>query len=312
MSYKIKLSERLDEGIRRIGLEQIDAAVKRLRGHGDPASVVHATRKTLKKLRSLLRLARPGLPQAVYSEENARYRDIGRLMSGARDAQVMSEMLESLHESSDGRTKAAIGAVRTRLSMLVKRSAAAAGTGTVAETPELFAEVRSRLAEGRVAMEELPIESGRLHVAFDGMEMVYRRARRAMNHAFTTLDDVDMHEFRKQAQHHWRHMQLVSAAWPEFFDARVVTARNLSQILGEVHDLAVLQKFLESATDARLTKRQRDIVFEVAASRQSDLRQDAYALAHRLFAEPPGAFRDHVVVYWQAARDEPPAALAAE
>jgi hypothetical protein len=59
MPYRFKLSEPFDEGVRRIGLQQIDRAIGELEAALKAGGQVHATRKTLKRIRALLRLARP-------------------------------------------------------------------------------------------------------------------------------------------------------------------------------------------------------------------------------------------------------------
>ena len=295
----------MSEAVRRVALAEIDTAYAALASPPERHKGVHDSRKCLKRLRSLLVLIKPGLPEPVFLSLTERLRTIARGLAPARDAAALLDAVDKFAKAEGEGEATPIPALR---SWLQERRQAAKHSldGSTA------ADAMRGLFALRPAMANLAVYPDDFSSIAKGLRDSYRGGRKAFARAFATGNDEDFHEWRKTLQHHWRHMQLVSAAWPEFFDARVVTARNLSQILGEVHDLAVLQKFLESATDARLTKRQRDIVFEVAASRQSDLRQDAYALAHRLFAEPPGAFRDHVVVYWQAARDEPPAALAAE
>lgn len=312
MSYRLKLSDRFAESVRRVGREQIDAALPRLRAPGEPAAIIHATRKSLKKIRALLRLARPNMPQDAYAAENARYRDIGRRLSGVRDKHVMLETLDDLHERAEGRTQAALAVARTRIAGSAGRRKGQPSDAASADVAALFGEVERDLEAGRQAMADLPVAGGRRPAAFEGVEDIYRRARRAMIHAFTTLHSEDLHEFRKQVQHHWRHMQLVAAAWPEFFEARVATARRLSQLLGSDHDLAVLIAELDGPEAPRLTDNQRASITEFALSRQAALRQDAYVLGQRLFADPAGTFREQVVRYWQTASSEPPAEVAAE
>ena len=89
-AYKLKKGESLGEGLLRMARGRAEDAIDRLRdGGGDPAAEVHETRKDMKKLRSLLRIARGGVGEDLYRRENNRFRDAARSLSGARDAEVM-------------------------------------------------------------------------------------------------------------------------------------------------------------------------------------------------------------------------------
>ena len=69
MTYRFKLQEPISEGVRRIGLEQIEIAAAKLASKDDVASCIHDARRCLKRLRALLRLIRPGLAETVYRRE---------------------------------------------------------------------------------------------------------------------------------------------------------------------------------------------------------------------------------------------------
>ena len=54
---------------------------------------------------------------------------------------------------------------------------------------------------------------------------------------------------RKAVQWHWRQMSLLGRAWPDEFAVRVTAARELSQMLGDDHDLAMLIDVTARAED---------------------------------------------------------------
>ena len=66
MAFRFKLAEPFEEGCKRIAREQIERAQCQLKGSGDPVVAVHETRKSLKRLRALLRLIRPALGEEAY------------------------------------------------------------------------------------------------------------------------------------------------------------------------------------------------------------------------------------------------------
>ena len=59
------MSYRLEDGIRRIVAEELDDAIAGLRAGDDRDTAIHEARKSLKKARSALRLARTDLPAST-------------------------------------------------------------------------------------------------------------------------------------------------------------------------------------------------------------------------------------------------------
>src|SRR5262245_16918299 len=61
---------------------------------------VHETRKSIKRLRALLRLYRGALGHALFGLEDSRLRELGRSLGGARDAVALRESLERLTQAA--------------------------------------------------------------------------------------------------------------------------------------------------------------------------------------------------------------------
>src|SRR3954451_9294391 len=97
MGYRLQLDRPLPEALRAAAVERLETATGRLAGYAErPEAAVHGARKDLKKTRSLLRLARPGMPAKTYRRESRALRDIGRSMSAGRDAVVMVHTVDAL------------------------------------------------------------------------------------------------------------------------------------------------------------------------------------------------------------------------
>ena len=77
-TYRLKRSESVDSGVRRIACEQIDEALEHLTQMSaeDSRSAVHEARKNAKKFRGLVRLVRPAL-RDHYSVANEDVRERG-------------------------------------------------------------------------------------------------------------------------------------------------------------------------------------------------------------------------------------------
>jgi hypothetical protein len=94
MSYQLDPAAPMSEDLRRVAFAEIELA------HGALAAApperhtgVHDTRKCLKRLRSLLLLARPGLPEPAFATLYDRLTTIARGLAPARDAQALYRCL---------------------------------------------------------------------------------------------------------------------------------------------------------------------------------------------------------------------------
>ncbi len=101
MTYRFKLQEPIGKGVARIGLEQIEIAEAKLASKDDISASIHDARRCLKRVRALLRLIQPGLDDGLYRREAARLAGIGKLLSGARDLDVMRQTLSKLESRLD-------------------------------------------------------------------------------------------------------------------------------------------------------------------------------------------------------------------
>ena len=95
MSFQLEADETLEAGLRRIAVELVDGASVSLAAAQDAPpgefdAHIHSVRKTCKKMRGLLRLARASLGDKTYYRENIFYRDLSRSLAGARESHVLA------------------------------------------------------------------------------------------------------------------------------------------------------------------------------------------------------------------------------
>jgi hypothetical protein len=296
MTYRFKLHEPIAKGVSRIGLEQIDIAEARLASSEDIPTAIHDARRCLKRLRALLRLIRPALAESLYRRETRRIAGIGQVLAGARDRHVMQQTLAKLEQRfADALPKGAAARLRRLM---------ANGAGSQSK--------RAGAQERRQALAELNrartffANAGRRPIAFeqlaDGLERAYRKARRAHKHAYRDASDEAFHAWRKTVQQHWRHMQLLSRGWPEILDARAGEAKELSRLVGEDHDLAVLVAFAEARIGRTLPADDAAAIARISRACQVEIRALARPHAERLFAEPADELKDRIGLYWASAQ----------
>lgn len=299
MAYRFKLDEGIQAGLRRIGAAQLDRAIAYLDGreqHGAEGTAIHEARKSMKRLRALLRLVRPGLGGETFRNENAYLRETAALLSHARDSEVLLATIVKL-DACD------IHAPHAKLKTLSAAIADNPSISTHATVSEARREARDRLSRTRKRWARLKLASDDFEAVRLGLERSLRRAEAALEHAYSKPSDEAFHEWRKGVQQHWRHMALLRQAWPEMAEARLGAARQLSELLGDDHDLHVLQTRLDEIAPRSLTAGDRRAIRKLAARRQSELRAHARPIGTRLFADGPRDLSHRFELYWRAAAE---------
>jgi CHAD domain-containing protein len=299
MSYRLHFNEALADGMPRIVGEQLDRAIAELSGDAaDLPEAVHQVRKRCKKIRGLLRLFRDAF-SASYPEENAWFRDLAKRLSAARDAEAMLESLDLLCEALSGELGADAFAT-VRQAMLTRRS-------EVQEDVELPQRVRETTAQLRDARTRVPgwrLDADGFAAVEKGVARTYRRARKALDASYRDPTPERFHEWRKRVKYHWYHLRLLRELWPAPMKALAAEAKQLADLLGDDHDLAVLRETLVQEGDDLGDQEEIDALAALAQRRQDQLRAQAQTLGWRLFAETPADFCRRLQASWHATECE--------
>ena len=288
MGYRFEPGASLDAEFRRIAGEQIDKAEKALGPEeGDRHVAVHEARKRCKKLRGLLRLMRDAKP-GFYAKENARFRDLARSMSGARDRAALIEAIDALKEHFGGEVdNKAFGALRKPLEERLKRAEEEDVGPAIEAALQSFGEARHRLdgfVIGRKAKQSDPAV-----ILSEGYRRTYHRATKALQRAVATQEAVDFHELRKRMKYHSMHQQLLGPVWPEALAPFEDVAKTVADDLGRDHDYAVLRAKVAEDPDAFGSETQVSAMLGLIDRRQTELRKTSLAAVRRLLVEEPDA-----------------------
>ena len=124
-----------------------------------------------------------------------------------------------------------------------------------------------------------------------GLERTYRAGRRAFHRAIVSHSPTDLHTLRRRVKDHWYQVRLLSGAAPDLLDPYAETIKDLSDFLGEHHDLIVLRDSLDRARFANL--------LDLAEQRRIELESKSLALATLVFAEEPRQWRNRIRAYWR-------------
>jgi CHAD domain-containing protein len=287
-AYRLKEGESLPDGLGRVARGRIDHAVDELRGKSDstPEEAVHEARKDMKKLRALLRVARKELGKETFAHENASFRDAARELAGTRDADVMLETLGAL-ELPPG------DAWELRKKVQADRARDGAGDRGAAGRRAV-----AMLEDARKRVDEWPLERDSFDALAGGLERTYRRGRRAFEAARAEPSVEALHEWRKRVKDLWYHHTLLRELWPPVMTAIGDEAHELSDLLGDDHDLAMLAAWGREHADTVPE------LFDAVERRREELQSRAFALGALVYAEKPRAFVKRIERLWDARRTE--------
>ncbi len=292
MSFRVRASESVTVNVRRMARDRLDDAVEDLeaavRGE-DVHGNVHEARKRNKHVRALTRLVRGSAPD-LHDEVNATVRDAARLLSDLRDREAVLETLDELvdHEDRDDVAEAA-EAVRDPLED-ARDAAAETASDDIDRALGMFVAVRDG-----VDAWELP---DGVEALTGGFGKTYGRCRDRLADVRQDPTTAGLHEWRKRVKYHRYHLRILEPVWPRVWGARRKAVHDLSDLLGDDHDLAVLRGVLVSrpALDRDAVR----VLVAAADLRRAELQQAALPLGTRLFAASPDAAVDELVACWNA------------
>ncbi|MGB7763376.1 MAG: CHAD domain-containing protein [Bryobacteraceae bacterium] len=295
MAYRLQPGESVREGLRRIAREELASAAGGLRQATARTrdDAIHEARKSVKKVRAILRLMRGELG-GMYAVENRRLRDVSRRLAVYRDGMVMIETLDQLgRRQKDDRAKPALAA--TRRGLVENRRRQRRGprmTIAMRRAADALLVASAHVSRWRLVMD------GPVALA-PGMEWAYRRGRAAMAAARRHAQPEHCHEWRKRVKDHWYHLRLLEARWDAVTRARERSLKELETWLGEHHNLEVLSARLAAEAAAGRKPKEADICRGLIGEWQRELRHKALALGERLYGEPTELFRKQLAQLWR-------------
>ena len=298
MAYRFSLKRGVSDNARRIALEQIERARARCDIAENPETLTHDLRKYCKKLRGLARLVRSELArQGRYADDNAFFRDTAERLGALRDAEAMIETYDKLLARYAAEVeRARVAPVRSGLTRLAQRVSAGA------EQAERIDEFRARLDEAEARVMAWRFANDDFEGIRSGLVTTYRSGRRAMKAAFAEPTGETLHEWRKFAKYHWYHLRLLEPLWRDDLKPRRRAARELTEILGEHHDLGLLRAHLAGKLDAG--SRPAEAIATLIDRRAVELVDEARVLGKRLYAAKPRALGAEMARLWQARIEE--------
>ena len=291
MAFRLKLREPLPKGLKRVLREQIDSALHMCQNPAKERGVtVHEVRKHLKKLRAAMRLATGAVGKNCHSCENRSVREIGRLISDLRDAQVRLQTFTELRDRAAKRSQELLFPRSEELLLLERESFSEAFAGWRKEAIPQLESVKARLMEWQ-------LDGLNWQQICGAVAKIYKRGQRGL--AKTIADPVseNFHEWRKGVKDIWYQLRILQPLNRVVLEEMAHDAEVLGELLGCEHDLDFLLARLEKEIGDEAFAGELAQLQKLICKRCKRLRRDALELGRRFYAEPAKAFAKRISIF---------------
>jgi CHAD domain-containing protein len=306
-AFRLYGEETIPDGIRRIARGQLDQAHAQLveSPKRKLATAVHDTRKSLKRLRATVRLARRAIGDEIYHRENGAFRETGRRLSGVRDASVLVETLDDLDTVSGGDLPPGAN-LMLREGLEKERKQA---LESLRADDAVVAAVLAEIEQASTRTAAWTFETEGFEALEPGLRRIYRRGRKAMRRAQADPTDRNLHEWRKRVKDLWHAEQIMRPAGPKKMKKLARRTHALSDLLGDEHDLAELRRYVgrhRNSFDGHVAQAAQIAVID---RRRNQLQRQAFELGQKLYRRNPKRFVKAIERGWRN-RGRAPAAAA--
>ena len=292
MSTKINTQENIQANVQRIMQTRIDACREALQLE-NPHRAIHQSRKEIKKIRAVLRLVRPQIGEDSYQDANEYFRDAARLISDARDVTASGDTASQLQSFlTSSRDRRAVQQLKRHL--WAKKSAI---TRYQVRRDQLLVTVREALSGAEQFHRSWTILEDGFEALAPGIKRVYKQCLKRMKVAYQQDTPHGYHQWRKSVKYLRYQVDTLSPLRPGLLDALESEMSQLTDYLGDDHDLFVLRKMIEqNELMADGTVRS---VFRTMEERRNTLQESAKSLSQKLFYQKPKRFVEPFAFWWE-------------
>jgi CHAD domain-containing protein len=297
-SFRLQADESLAEGLRRVTLDQLQYARRALEQLPVDAGV-HEARKSVKRVRAVLRLTRSYVGDGVYGPDNARLRDVGRTLGPARDAAVLLQTFDALIAQNDA--EPGTGVLEDFRHHLADRQRAL--ENEINETVKR--EVLGFLDQFNTRVADWASDPNRPAIPDDfaataqGFRRIYRQGRKRMTDAQADPSTSTFHLWRKRVRYLSYQVHLISESSAYLADELAPDLAELAVGLGTEHDLAVLSEMAGELPDLIQDEASRWGLLKLLEQHRLDLQAAMGPIGRRIYLETPRQFVDSLGVGWE-------------
>jgi CHAD domain-containing protein len=208
--FSISNTESININIHRILLDQFHfIKMQSEKGQEEVDESIHETRKSMKRIRAVLRMIRDEIGYSSYYRENTFYRDLSRKLSEIRNFEVLSGSIRNLKEDLSNTIppdvfellEEELGRQRNMV------------TGGQAGLSLLLREMARKIEISRDRIYDFPVRHNDFRAFEGGLFRMYRQGKRYLRNAKKNPSPTHLHDLRKRMKYfgyRWKFCSLYS------------------------------------------------------------------------------------------------------
>src|SRR5437899_10859322 len=291
MSFQLRRNQILGANLQRMCQKQVDDPMEIVRGEKEANDTpVHETRKHLKKARAALQMVPDEIGRPRFKKQDHCFRDIARLISEVRDAEVRLQTVRQLQEITRRTSQQTFRKTEELLLAELEHFMAAFADWQKQAAPQL-----EKLQE---EVEGWPVENLDCKNIRCAAQRAYQAARHAWDCAQTKPTPGNFHEFRSEAKRLLYQLRILRPINPLVIGALIDDLDAVGQIFGRSHDLYFLAERLRRDDGQPPARVKRELVAVIEAT-EVELQNRGLDLEERLFKERPRDFGHRLGIWLQ-------------
>lgn len=290
---EIRNRENFREGIMRLLDTLHDNSAKFIVAGSRQHFSIHEMRKNLKKIRGIIRLLRYEIGNEKYHELNDFYRSIAKRIAVLRDDTSQIELLENMKERirSPEIKRPFSSAIRQ-----IEKKRKAEFERFLASGQQQ--KIQQLILDQKEIIRELDFRGDPELFILKSLSRIHRRARSAYELTGFLKQDEIYHYWRKQVKYLMYQLTILNNAWPSFFKTYINELDKLSDLLGKLHDLSLLNRHIHEKKIISLNKKQKEIILNFIYKQRAMLKKKISKTGEKIFNESSDAFAVRVYDIW--------------
>jgi CHAD domain-containing protein len=285
----------LEESLKEVLLECISYIQDQIRNHQEVHGPVHETRRTIKRIRAILRMIRYEIGYYNYHRENTYYRILSGRLSSLRDSYVLLKNITDFNhrfpeEFTDKDTKDISDSLNLRIEKDLEEFSYQWGG---------FDRLIEDLDEARSRVEDFFRLRDEFASIRKGIRRNYRQGFRYLKIIHEEYNEEQFHEYRKNTKYLLYHMELIIPVYPKLIKAYSRSIDKHTELLGDTRDYEQLEQYIREGVENRsFDETSRGLIYSIHARRQ-ELMQKISSRANRIYPEKPTEFINRLDTYWK-------------
>src|SRR4029453_1284835 len=153
-----------------------------------------------------------------------------------------------------------------------------------------MASAAAELDAGRSRIDAMPLKGDGWDPIGPGIQRSYRRGRKRLRSVEEEASVTNLHELRKRVKDLWYQLRLIREADQPMIGALADHAHDLSDHIGDDHDLALLREEAQRRRDAFSSPADQRHLLQEIDQRRGELQFAAISLGERIYVDKPKKF----------------------